>query len=123
MYACIRFKVLELTSIAVCHRFHSRAWYEHLSKLIPLPADGADTVQELAPGEAIVFAAQPGVRTGRARGDGDGSADGGDASDHAADGAVMVPSMMRVQMRKRLTADGGASRTNHPRGARNAAHF
>ena len=84
-------QVLELSSVVLCHKFHSRDWYEALRKKIPLPDTGFEVTQRLAPGEALVFASSFGQDQHRT----------GDPP----------PRVMRVQMRERLTADGGASRT------------
>lgn len=49
-------ELLELCSATFLHSFHSRDWYAYLSKKVSFPKDGFAAVQQLAPGEAMVFA-------------------------------------------------------------------
>jgi hypothetical protein len=105
-------EVLELTSIAVCHRFHSRDWYAHLSKKIPLlqhADDALPAVMALRPGQALVFAANHGLGKQAGYAGGSYADDGGCARDEDEFGKHNIFTM---QIRRRLTADGGASRTN-----------
>eukprot|EP00173_Palmaria_palmata_P002304 Plantae.Rhodophyta-Palmaria_palmata.ctg2452.p1 GENE.Plantae.Rhodophyta-Palmaria_palmata.ctg2452~~Plantae.Rhodophyta-Palmaria_palmata.ctg2452.p1 ORF type:complete len:339 (-),score=48.76 Plantae.Rhodophyta-Palmaria_palmata.ctg2452:73-954(-) len=88
-------ELLELTSLAICHRFHSRDWYEYLSRKIPLPTGGLGDFLGLSPGEAFVF-----------------------ASKHSCQGCEFYSDIggesrvFKMKTRLRLTADGGSSRTN-----------
>ena len=83
-------ELLELVSVAVMHRFHSQDWFSYLSAKIPLPASSFEEVMALPSGQALVFAANHRV-----------------SSSQAHDGPLL-----RVDVRARLTADRGASRTN-----------
>jgi DNA helicase HerA-like ATPase len=86
-------ELLELVSVAVLHRFHSQDWFTYLSAKIPLPDSAFESVMDLPPGQALVFAARHGVQSVHSR-----DPEGG--------------RLMRVDVRARLTADRGASRTN-----------
>ena len=102
-------ELLELSSVAVCHRFHSRDWYRYLSSKIPLPSDRFDDVRELQPGEALVCASRHGLSSAFSA-DKDKDEEREDVQvDDAAGDAFMV------QIRPRMTRDGGASRTNKPK--------
>ena len=48
-------ELLELTSMTVLHKFHSRDWWSYLSSKLPLPDDGFSKVRLFDPGEALVF--------------------------------------------------------------------
>lgn len=91
-------ELLELTSLAICHRFHSRDWYECLSRKIPLPRGGLGDCMELSPGEALVFASKhecQGLEFYSEKNESDGQS-----------------RVFKMKTRLRLTADGGSSRTN-----------
>lgn len=83
-------EVLELSSIVLCHNFHSRDWYDYLRKKIPMPEDGFEIAQSLEEGEALVYGKMVSLET--------------------CIGST-TESMFCMKVRKRLTADGGASRT------------
>jgi hypothetical protein len=88
-------ELLELSTVAVCHSFHSSDWYKHLSSKLPLPEDGFAQVRRLRPGDALTFASRPLFELG--------STEIGDArSSHTF--------LMRV--RPRMTEDRGGSRHN-----------
>lgn len=91
-------EVLELSSVVLCHKFHSQDWYDFLRKKIPLPDDGFETSQQLLPGEAIAFASSFGHESDWA------------VSPFGEEQPERQSNVMRLQMRRRLTADGGASR-------------
>ena len=57
-------ELLELTTIAVLHSFHSQDWYNYLKSKLPLPVAGFDVIQNLGPGGALVFAARTLIREG-----------------------------------------------------------
>jgi hypothetical protein len=98
-------EVLELSSVVVCHKFHSKDWFECLCKKVPLSDDGfSTTFQNLETGEALVFSASNGKAPVLAR---DDEGEGGAPPPPA-------PTTM-LQMRAHLTADGGASRTHTAR--------
>ena len=83
-------ELLELVSVAVLHRFHSQDWYSYLRAKIPMPDSAFEEVMALPSGQALVFAANHRVSRMRPQ---DGH-------------------LLRVDVRARLTADRGASRTN-----------
>jgi hypothetical protein len=95
-------ELLELSTIAVCHKFHSADWYDYLSKKLPLPTDGFATIQSLEPGNALVFASRLQQRKFRA------AAGGGQLHDEDDCG----PRCEEMRVRPRLTADRGGSRRN-----------
>ena len=89
-------ELLELTSVAVLHAFHSSDWYRYLSSKLAIPTDGFETVRRLDPGDALVFVAK---------------ADLDDGADHLDDvsenSSVDCPV---IHIRPRLTRDLGGSR-------------
>ena len=95
-------ELLELVTVAVLHRFHSRDWFAYLAKKLPLPARAREQLMELRPGHALVFASQHRVaRAAAAAGRGSGDADGGGCGH-----------VFQVHIRQRITADRGATRIN-----------
>ena len=46
-------ELLELVTVAVLHRFHSRDWFAHLAKKLPLPYAARERLMELQPGHAL----------------------------------------------------------------------
>mmetsp|Transcript_16575 Transcript_16575/g.54373 ORF Transcript_16575/g.54373 Transcript_16575/m.54373 type:complete len:125 (+) Transcript_16575:1466-1840(+) len=89
-------ELLELTTILISHRFQSGDWHAYLAKKVPLPDGSFDIIRALDPGEALVYSARPSIPP--------------------RDSQEMQPGtsaeVFRVQIRKRLTADRGASRVN-----------
>ena len=85
-------ELLELTTVLISHRFQSNDWHTYLAKKVPLPEGSFERIRSLAPGEALVYSACPSLT--------------------AQDGMGRGAEVMRVQVRKRLTADRGASRVN-----------
>ena len=83
-------ELLELVSVAVMHRFHSQDWFSYLTAKIPMPDSAFEEVMALPSGQALVFAANHRVSRVQPH---DGH-------------------LLRVDVRARLTADRGASRTN-----------
>ena len=51
-------ELLELVTVAVLHRFHSRDWFSYLAKKLPLPDAARERLMLLKPGHALVFASQ-----------------------------------------------------------------
>lgn len=51
-------ELLELVTVAVLHRFHSRDWFLYLSKKIPLSPQSWDALMNLEPGHALIFSSQ-----------------------------------------------------------------
>jgi len=86
-------ELLELSTVAVCHSFHSKDWYRYLSMKIPLPEDGFDCVQKLQPGEALTFASRPAL--------------GVDTNKINITGATFM-----IRVRPRITEDRGQSKCN-----------
>lgn len=95
-------ELLELSTIAVCHKFHSADWYDYLYKKLPLPSDGFATIQSLEPGNALVFASRLQQRERQ-------NASGGEDHDTG-------PRCSTIRVRPRLTADRGGSRRNEDDG-------
>ena len=92
-------EVVQLSSVVVCHRFHSREWFDFLKRNVHLPEDGFDTILNLKTGEALVFASKFGK-----------------AEDTQAEESLTL----KVRVRERITADSGASVT-HAATSRNHA--
>lgn len=122
-------ELLELTSVAVLHRFHSRDWFDYLEKKLPLTAAAWETLLALRPGQALVFASRhrvfspspihhsesgEGGRGGpsdRANQSADGGKAGGDISGDEGR-SPFGENCICVEIRPRLTADLGASILN-----------
>ena len=51
-------ELLELVTVAVLHRFHSRDWFSYLSNKLPLAEKAWERILTLSPGEALVFASR-----------------------------------------------------------------
>jgi hypothetical protein len=84
-------ELLELCSIAIMHRFHSKDWFHFLQSKIPLSSNVFSQIVKLETGEALVFSTK-------------WSSEFETEDDNN-------PNVKRIQVRARLTADGGASRT------------
>lgn len=54
-------ELLELATMQVSHRFHSKDWYDYMSKKVPLPKHGFEVVRRLKTGQALLFSRTPGV--------------------------------------------------------------
>lgn len=87
-------ELLELLSVAVLHRFHSRDWLTYLERKLPLGVEAWRTLMGLCPGQALVFAGQHAVLS---------------SDDHGLGDHTFV-----MQVRPRLTADRGQSRISAP---------
>lgn len=81
-------ELLELVSVAVLHRFHSRDWFQHLGSKIALEPQHFEQLVRMPPGEALVFAGRHRIVQ--------------------CDQQHVLPMVMRP----RITADRGASRIN-----------
>jgi DNA phosphorothioation-dependent restriction protein DptH len=90
-------ELLELVTVAVLHRFHSRDWFSYLSKKLPLSEHAALELAMLQPGHALAFASRLLLDTTT------GGVDGMDGL-----GVNVFP----LRVRGRITADRGASRRN-----------
>jgi hypothetical protein len=101
-------ELLELVTVAVLHRFHSRDWFAYLAKKLPLPACARERLMELRPGHALVFASQHRISRATAavcqRRSAAAEADGGGGGSSA--------HVFQVHVRQRITADRGATRIN-----------
>lgn len=91
-------ELLELVTLLVAHRFQSGDWHQYLAKKVPLPEDSFASIRGLSPGEALVYSARPHIAS--------------------CPDAEVLP----IKVRRRLTADRGASRTNHARRTNATAH-
>jgi len=130
-------ELLELSSIAVLHRFQSQDWYAHLKQKLPLPSDGFDQVKTLRPGQALVCAksmatgsstdAQSATKeqTPQTQAAGDAvEADNSEAESKSAkleskttstasgSGNDVFRSFLKLKIRRRLTQDRGVSMVN-----------
>ncbi|KAI8820372.1 uncharacterized protein EV422DRAFT_530646 [Fimicolochytrium jonesii] len=90
-------ELLDLVSVALIHRFHSRDWFDHLRHKLPLTPDLFDHIMALRTGEALIFSPRwaPSLRP---RGC-----------------SIKIPTgvgahVRQVAMRERITADGGVSK-------------
>ena len=83
-------ELLELSTLAIFHSFHSSDWYKYLAAKLPLPEGGFDCVRRLQPGEALVFAAR---------------------TDFDQQGFLNKDTFV-MKIRPRLTEDRGVSRQN-----------
>ena len=54
-------ELLELATMQISHGFHSKDWYDYLSKKVPLPKNGFEVVRRLKTGQALVFSRTPAV--------------------------------------------------------------
>jgi hypothetical protein len=89
-------ELLELSTMAVCHSFHSQDWYDYLSSKLPLPDDGFAAICGLEPGEALAYASRPLIR-------------------QQSTTQKMTQHTFLLQVRPRLTQDRGYSRCNRTR--------
>jgi hypothetical protein len=91
-------ELVELTTVLISHRFQSSDWHAYLAKKVPLPDGSFETIRALAPGEALIYSARPCIASV--------------VQAHGEEGAASLVEVLRMQVRKRLTADLGASRVN-----------
>ena len=93
-------ELLELVTIGLLHRFHSRDWHLFLSKKLALSDDTFERITQLNTGEGLLFAAR--------------ALDLIDAhaAPHQSAGRVLAPAVFKIQVRRRITADRGTSRLN-----------
>ncbi|ORY51411.1 hypothetical protein BCR33DRAFT_762168 [Rhizoclosmatium globosum] len=94
-------EILELVSVAVMHRFHSRDWFSYLRAKIPLEESDFDKIVELEPGEAVVFAGRHLLEARKNYKEGD--------KEMKREGKQFT---FKIGVRPRLTADRGSSRMN-----------
>lgn len=93
-------ELLELASVALMHRFHSADWFAALRSRLPLDDSRRAAIAQLPTGTALVFA--PRCALPRAAASPSDSADAPDEQQQ----------LFRVAVRRRITADWGASRRN-----------
>jgi hypothetical protein len=108
-------ELLELVTLAVLHRFHSRDWFSYLKKKIPLSDEHWGQLMALQPGQALAFASQhrvhrPTVVSG-AESFGDRGASG-DSYSHGYGCEPIASHILPLTIRPRITADRGATRRN-----------
>lgn len=82
-------ELLELVTVAALHNFHSQDWWTYLKKKLPLEEAAWQKILALDPGNALVF-----------------------ASRHNFPPQDVGTNVLQVCIRRRLTADRGASKTN-----------
>jgi hypothetical protein len=122
-------ELLELVTVAVIHRFHSKDWFSYLKDKIPLENAAWDRLLDLNPGEALVFASRHQI------GGPDKECSGGIAENDVGGGgndtALLVSNsvarscsdvmptsfpfgrnIFEMKIRSRLTADVGGSSVN-----------
>jgi hypothetical protein len=92
-------ELLELVSVCMMHRFHSKDWIEYLSNKIPIDVKQLDKIMDLPCGNAIMFASS--IVT-------------------AGESPWKDQKIVQVHMRKRLTADRGSTKTNRVKVAKEA---
>jgi DNA phosphorothioation-dependent restriction protein DptH len=51
-------ELLELVTVAVIHRFHSKDWFSYLKDKIPLENAAWDRLLDLNPGKVLVFSSR-----------------------------------------------------------------
>jgi hypothetical protein len=95
-------ELLELVTVAVLHRFHSRDWFTYLAKKLPLSDHAALELATLQPGHALAFASRSHLQGALTAGQ--------QPADAGTDGLGIHVFPLRV--RGRITADRGASRKN-----------
>jgi hypothetical protein len=87
-------ELLELVSVAVLHRFHSRDWFTYLCAKLPLAEAAFEKLMELAPGSAILFASQL------------------PSNSNSIASKELGQHSMHIAIRPRITADRGATKIN-----------
>ncbi|KAJ3030483.1 UNVERIFIED_CONTAM: hypothetical protein HDU68_008899 [Siphonaria sp. JEL0065] len=105
-------EILELVSVAVLHRFHSKDWFSYLRAKLPLKESDFEKIVSLEPGEAILFAGRHFLDGEGGGGDGLNEALGEEGSLKNDDSGRKKEYTFKVGIRPRLTADRGSSRMN-----------
>jgi hypothetical protein len=125
-------ELLELVTVAVIHRFHSKDWFSYLKVKIPLENAAWDRLLDLNPGEALVFASRhqigefdKGEDGGTAEGEGEGDDESDTASlysdniartaRHALKPFPLGRNIFKIKIRARITAEVGSSAVNKPK--------
>jgi hypothetical protein len=86
-------ELLELVTVAVLHRFHSKDWFSYLAQKLPLEAAAWDLLVSLNPGQALVLASRHQIPLGNKY--------------------LYGHNCFVMQIRPRLTADRGTSVINN----------
>ena len=102
-------ELLELASVTILHQFQSSDWCTYLAGKVTLPHNGFEQIKRLKPGQALVLSAKIGLNGSGAAQDIEENGDSYDDDDN--DQQVKV-SCLKLNIRKRLTEDLGASRSN-----------
>lgn len=108
-------ELLELVTVAVIHRFHSKDWFNYLKVKIPLENAAWGRLLDLNPGEALVFASRHQIGASDKREDG-GTAERKDSykSDTCPLCSDNKPfpfgrNVFGIKIRARITADVGSN--------------
>jgi DNA helicase HerA-like ATPase len=103
-------ELLELSTVAVCHNFHSNDWYKYMASKLPLSENGFARVQALRPGEGLVFAARTAFGTAEEQQQHE------EEPEHDGEIAPKLEpeseTCFLVRVRPRITEDRGASKHN-----------
>jgi len=118
-------ELLELVSVAVVHQFQSRDWLAYLGSKLPLRNKHFREILTLEPGSALVYCSRTHTSPREnasgddfaGESDEDFDAQGQGPKSEIASGpdfgeSQMKPKLIRLQIRKRLTRDSGASVVN-----------
>ena len=100
-------ELLELVTVAALHRFHSRDWFVHLARKLPLEEAAWRQILQLEPGHALLFAARHRLRLPAC-----GAGEGGERDGERGGAGGAQRRVFAVAIRPRITADRGASKTN-----------
>lgn len=99
-------ELLELVTIAVLHRFHSRDWYNYLAKKLPLSSRGALALATLQPGQALAFASRHQICAIEST-----ATSGTDMAELEGPFNLGI-NVFPLRVRERITADRGSSQRN-----------
>ena len=86
-------ELLELVTVAVMHRFHSKDWFTYLKTKLPLSPPASHLLMDLSPGQALVFASAHRVPPNQFEG-------------------IYGRNVFLLQIRRRVTAHIGQSMVN-----------
>jgi hypothetical protein len=125
-------ELLELSNVAIMHQFSSIDWFKHLSSRLPLSPQAFKKIMSLRRGEALIYARRHSIVRGCDLPNDDGndnsegdceqdyvSANSSDPVTHKTENTNKInkkqpygENIFPVLIRKRITADLGASVTN-----------
>jgi len=86
-------ELLELSSFAFLHRFHSPDWFRYLKSKLQIPSDTQQTISMLKTGEAVVYSSRS-------------------VFSKPSPSAVLGANLYRVLIKERVTRDCGATTLN-----------